>query len=91
MSPVISIQTIAVPALICDWEPYLSVRYIDVTDSADFAELEGGFDTALIVNVLEHVPDEIAALKHLWDSPELVDAWDSYCRTLHWRHVGRGA
>ena len=51
-------------------KPYLSIRHIDVTDPADFVGLEGGFDTAIIVNVLEHVSDECAALRHLWNSLE---------------------
>lgn len=51
-------------------KPYLSVRHIDVTDPSDFSDLDEGFDTAVIVNVLEHVPDEIAALKHLHKSLE---------------------
>ena len=51
-------------------KPYLDVRYIDVTDEADFAGLSETFDTALIVNVLEHVPDEHQALRHLWGALE---------------------
>jgi SAM-dependent methyltransferase len=51
-------------------KPYLDVRYIDVTDEDDFAGLSESFDTALIVNVLEHVPDEHQALKHLWGALE---------------------
>ncbi len=46
--------------------PYLSVRRIDVTQAEDFAGLDGAFDTALIVNVLEHVVDEHAALTNLY-------------------------
>jgi len=46
--------------------PYLTVRRLDVTRSEDFAGLEESFDTALIVNVLEHVADERAALENLF-------------------------
>lgn len=52
-------------------KPYLKVRKIDVNEPADFAGLAGTFDTALIVNVLEHVPDEHLALRHLWESLEV--------------------
>ncbi|HEY3998266.1 MAG TPA: glycosyltransferase [Candidatus Xenobia bacterium] len=49
-------------------KPYLKVKKIDVTCPEDFAGLkEFGLDTALMVNVLEHVSDEIAALKNLYD------------------------
>ena len=48
--------------------PYVSVRRLDVTRAADFAGLDASFDTVLIVNVLEHVSDEIAALENLYRS-----------------------
>jgi SAM-dependent methyltransferase len=49
-------------------KPYLKVRHIDAGVSGDFAGLEEKFDTALMVNVLEHVPDEQVALKNIRSS-----------------------
>lgn len=46
-------------------KPYLEVRKIDATTGTDFAGLEGRFDTALMINVLEHVSDPAASLRHL--------------------------
>ncbi|HWQ32725.1 MAG TPA: bifunctional glycosyltransferase/class I SAM-dependent methyltransferase [Blastocatellia bacterium] len=49
-------------------KPYLRVLKIDASDPADFSGLEGQFDTALMINVLEHVPDPHSALKSLHQS-----------------------
>jgi SAM-dependent methyltransferase len=49
-------------------KPYLRVRKIDVQNPADFEGLEGEFDTAVIVNVLEHVPQPDIAVENLWNS-----------------------
>jgi SAM-dependent methyltransferase len=46
-------------------KPYLSVLKVDANNEADFAPLKNQFDTAIMVNVLEHVPDEQLALKNL--------------------------
>jgi len=46
-------------------KPYLDVRHIDVSNAADFEELDGRFDTVLIVNVLAQVPDEHVALENV--------------------------
>jgi glycosyltransferase involved in cell wall biosynthesis len=46
-------------------KPYLEVRKIDATTGTDFGGLEGRFDTALMINVLEHVSDPAASLRHL--------------------------
>lgn len=46
-------------------KPYMRVREIDAGIPGDFAGLENKFDTALMINVLEHVPDEQVALKNL--------------------------
>ena len=43
---------------------------LDVTKSEDFFRLRGQFDTALMINVLEHVPDEQAALHNLHSALE---------------------
>jgi glycosyltransferase involved in cell wall biosynthesis len=45
-------------------KPYLRVLKLDVAEPLDFRDLRGEFDTALIVNVLEHVP-EAPALRNL--------------------------
>jgi glycosyltransferase involved in cell wall biosynthesis len=49
-------------------KPYLRVRHIDAGVAGDFEGLEGQFDTAVMVNVLEHVPDEQASLRNLYRS-----------------------
>jgi glycosyltransferase involved in cell wall biosynthesis len=46
-------------------KPYLRVLHVDATRAEDFAPLAGQFDTTLMVNVLEHVPDEQATLRNL--------------------------
>ncbi|HET9531635.1 MAG TPA: bifunctional glycosyltransferase/class I SAM-dependent methyltransferase, partial [Blastocatellia bacterium] len=46
-------------------KPYLRVLKIDAGNADDFRGLEGQFDTALMINVLEHVPDEREALLNL--------------------------
>ncbi|MEK6406212.1 MAG: glycosyltransferase [Acidobacteriota bacterium] len=47
-------------------KPYLHVSEIDANNSNQFAGLEEQFDTALMINVLEHVPNESDALQNLW-------------------------
>ncbi len=49
-------------------KPYLRVTKIDAGRREDFAGLAGRFDTVLMVNVLEHVPDEAAALQNVLDA-----------------------
>jgi glycosyltransferase involved in cell wall biosynthesis len=49
-------------------KPYLNVKHIDAGIGEDFAGLENKFDTVLMVNVLEHVPDEQNALKNIWST-----------------------
>lgn len=46
-------------------KPYLRVMRIDATSADDFARVQSGFDTAIMINVLEHVPDEQLSLKNL--------------------------
>ncbi|MCW1966973.1 MAG: glycosyltransferase [Anaerolineae bacterium] len=46
-------------------KPYLQVAYMDATNHADFASHAQKFDTAMMINVLEHVSDEQAALGNL--------------------------
>ncbi len=51
-------------------KPYLRVGELDLLDSARFASLAGQFDTAICLNVLEHVADEARALRNLWTALE---------------------
>jgi glycosyltransferase involved in cell wall biosynthesis len=46
-------------------KPYLHVRKIDPTRADDFCGLEGSLDTVLMLNVLEHVPDEAGTLANV--------------------------
>ena len=39
-------------------KPYLRVMEIDAGDHTHFTDLADGFDTVLMLNVLEHLPDE---------------------------------
>ena len=48
-------------------KPYLRVMNIDAGNSDHFSGLDGQFDTALMVNVLEHVPDPSQTLRNLWN------------------------
>jgi len=45
--------------------PYLTARYTDVTDLASYPSLEGGFDTVVCLNVVEHVDDDVTALRNI--------------------------
>lgn len=51
-------------------KPYLHVLNIDAGKSEDFSGLNENFDTALMINVLEHVPDEKLCLQNLWSTLE---------------------
>jgi glycosyltransferase involved in cell wall biosynthesis len=51
-------------------KPYLRVLKIDAGDPSHFIGLEQKFDTALMINVLEHVPDDHLALGNIWQSLE---------------------
>ena len=48
--------------------PFMQVREINASEPACFQGLEEMFDTAVMVNVLEHVPDDLIALQNLWNS-----------------------
>jgi glycosyltransferase involved in cell wall biosynthesis len=45
--------------------PYLAARYTDVTDLASFPNLEGGFDSVVCLNVIEHVDDDVGSLRNV--------------------------
>jgi|SRR5579871_2949800 len=49
-------------------KPYLRVMKVDANCPEDFAPIQGHFDTALMVNVLEHVPNEQLTLSNLFES-----------------------
>jgi len=51
-------------------KPYLHVARIDAGRVEDFAGYDGAFDTVLMINVLEHVPDEQLALHNVRNSLE---------------------
>jgi glycosyltransferase involved in cell wall biosynthesis/phospholipid N-methyltransferase len=45
--------------------PYLDVTLTDVTRGETFPRPEGGFDTVVCLNVVEHVDDDVAALRNI--------------------------
>ncbi len=45
--------------------PYLDVTLTDVTEGQSFPEVEGGFDTVVCLNVIEHVDDDRGALENI--------------------------
>lgn len=51
-------------------KPYLHVARIDAGRAEDFAGFTNAFDTVLMINVLEHVPDEQVALNNVRNSLE---------------------
>jgi SAM-dependent methyltransferase len=49
-------------------KPYLQIREIDAGEPGHFVELANRFDTVLMLNVLEHVPDEGKVLRNVWSA-----------------------
>jgi glycosyltransferase involved in cell wall biosynthesis len=45
--------------------PNLEIRKCDLCNAADFADLKGKFDTVVCLNVVEHVQDDLAALRNI--------------------------
>jgi glycosyltransferase involved in cell wall biosynthesis len=45
--------------------PYLDTQFCDVTDLASFPRVEGGFDTVIALNVIEHVQSDREALANI--------------------------
>jgi glycosyltransferase involved in cell wall biosynthesis len=51
-------------------KPYLQIKHIDAGNANHFDGLAERFDTAIMLNVLEHVPDEQLALRNLLSTLE---------------------
>jgi glycosyltransferase involved in cell wall biosynthesis len=51
-------------------KPYLRVMEVDAENPEHFAGLHGQFDTVVMLNVLEHLDDEMAALRNIRDALE---------------------
>jgi SAM-dependent methyltransferase len=45
--------------------PYLQTSYCDVTDGNSFPRLDGGFDTVVCLNVIEHIEGDRSALANI--------------------------
>lgn len=45
--------------------PYLDVTLTDVTKGESFPKVEGGFDTVVCLNIIEHVDDDLGALRNV--------------------------
>jgi SAM-dependent methyltransferase len=45
--------------------PYLSVAFVDVARAETFPRLADGFDTVVCLNVIEHIDDDVEALRHI--------------------------
>jgi SAM-dependent methyltransferase len=45
--------------------PYLKTQFTDVTKKETFPTIEGGFDTVVCLNVVEHVEDDVAAMENI--------------------------
>lgn len=45
--------------------PYLSIRETDVTDARSFPDPQGGFDTVICLNVVEHIDDDRTAMLNI--------------------------
>ncbi len=45
--------------------PYLDVTLTDVTRGDSFPQVAGGFDTVVCLNVIEHVDDDLGALRNI--------------------------
>jgi glycosyltransferase involved in cell wall biosynthesis/phospholipid N-methyltransferase len=49
-------------------KPYLRTQHTDVTRPETFPLAEGGFDTVICLNVIEHIEDDRAALRNIRDA-----------------------
>ncbi len=48
--------------------PYLKTQFCDVTKRETFPKIDGGFDTVVCLNVVEHVEDDVAAMENIRDA-----------------------
>ncbi len=48
--------------------PNLEIRRCDLCDAADFQPLLGSFDSVVCLNVVEHVEDDLGALRHIFSA-----------------------
>jgi SAM-dependent methyltransferase len=47
--------------------PYLKAQLCDVTKRETFPKIDGGFDTVLCINSIEHAEDDVAAMENIRD------------------------
>jgi SAM-dependent methyltransferase len=47
--------------------PYLKSQFCDVAKKETFPKIDGGFDTVVCLNVVEHVDDDLAAMQNIRD------------------------
>lgn len=77
-------------------KPYLKVMKLDACDPGSFKKITSWFDTVLIANVLEQLPDESAALKNFYTAlqsggravilaPQGPGLYGSFDKALHYR------
>lgn len=50
----------------CLYKPYMEVKSIDLTREEDFAPYQQQFDTVICLNVLEHIEDDLAGLRNMY-------------------------
>jgi glycosyltransferase involved in cell wall biosynthesis len=48
--------------------PNLEIRKCDLCDAADFSSLRGTFDSVVCLNVVEHVEDDLGALRNIFSA-----------------------
>ena len=48
--------------------PNMDIRKVDLCCAEDFADLRGQFDTVVCLNVVEHVKDDLAALRNIYSA-----------------------
>ena len=48
-------------------KPYLSVEYLDINDVSEFRNDQKRFDTIICLNVIEHIDDDLQAMKNIAD------------------------